>query len=85
MSYIEVDNLKKTYGQGETAFTAVKGMSFEIEQGEFTTIMGESGSGKSTLLTMMGALNTPTGGNFRVDDIDVYSLDQDQRAEFRRE
>ncbi|MFC1822042.1 ABC transporter ATP-binding protein [Thermodesulfobacteriota bacterium] len=85
MSYIEVDNLTREYGRGQTAFLAVKGMSFGIDQGEFTAIMGESGSGKSTLLTMMGALNSPTGGNFRVDDIDIYSLTQDQRAEFRRE
>ena len=85
MSYIEVDNLMKEYGQGEAAFLAVKGMGFEIEQGEFTAIMGESGSGKSTLLTMMGALNSPTSGKYMVDDIDIYSLSQDQRAEFRRE
>jgi putative ABC transport system ATP-binding protein len=64
---------------------AVKGMSFEIEQGEFVAVMGESGSGKSTLLSMMGALNSPTGGTYTVDGIDVYSLTQDQRAEFRRE
>ena len=85
MSYIQVDNLVKQYGSGEAAFMAVKGMSFEIDQGEFVAIMGESGSGKSTLLTMMGALNSPTRGKYRVDDIDVYSLGQDQRAEFRRE
>jgi len=85
MSYIQVDNLVKEYGHGEAAFLAVKGMSFKIDQGEFVAIMGESGSGKSTLLTMMGALNSPTSGIYRVDDIDVYSLGQDQRAEFRRE
>ena len=85
MSYIQVDNLVKQYGSGAAAFMAVKGMSFEIDQGEFAAIMGESGSGKSTLLTMMGALNSPTRGKYKVDDIDVYSLGQDQRAEFRRE
>ena len=85
MSYIQVENLVKEYGHGEAAFLAVKGMSFRIDQGEFAAIMGESGSGKSTLLTMMGALNSPTSGIYRVDDIDVYSLGQDQRAEFRRE
>jgi putative ABC transport system ATP-binding protein len=85
MKYIQADNLVKEYGSGETAFMAVRGMSFDIEQGEFAAIMGESGSGKSTLLTMMGALNSPTGGSYRVDDIDVYALGQDQRAEFRRE
>ncbi|MFH1349599.1 MAG: ABC transporter ATP-binding protein [Pseudomonadota bacterium] len=85
MGYIQVDNLVKQYGHGETAFLAVKGMSFEIQQGDFIAIMGESGSGKSTLLTMMGALNSPTSGKYRVDDIDIYTLGQDQRAEFRRE
>lgn len=85
MSYIHADNLIKEYGSGEASFTAVRGMSFEIQQGEFAAIMGESGSGKSTLLTIMGALNSPTSGTYRVDDIDVYSLGQDQRAEFRRE
>jgi len=85
MSYIRIDNLVKEYGNGETAFMAIRGVSFEIQQGEFAVIMGESGSGKSTLLTMMGALNSPTSGKYHVDDIDVYSLGQDQRAEFRRE
>lgn len=85
MSYIQVDNLVKEYGKGKAAFMAVKGMSFEIEQGEFISVVGESGSGKSTLLSMMGALNTPTSGEYMVDGIDVYSLGQDQRAEFRRE
>ncbi|MFC1535181.1 ABC transporter ATP-binding protein [Thermodesulfobacteriota bacterium] len=85
MSYIKADNLVKEYGRNESTFIAVKGMSFEIEQGEFVAVMGESGSGKSTLLSIMGALNTPTGGIYEVDDIDVYSLGQDQRAEFRRE
>ncbi|MBW1772477.1 MAG: ABC transporter ATP-binding protein [Deltaproteobacteria bacterium] len=85
MSYMQAEGLIKEYGSGETSFMAVRGMSFEIQQGEFAAIMGESGSGKSTLLTMMGALNSPTSGTYRVDDIDVYSLGQDQRAEFRRE
>jgi len=70
MSYIQVDNLVKEYGNGKAAFLAVKGMSFEIEQGEFISVVGESGSGKSTLLSMMGALNTPTSGGYIVDDID---------------
>ena len=85
MSYIQVENLTKQYGKGEASFMAVKGMSFQIRQGEFVAIVGESGSGKSTLLTMMGALNTPTTGRYVVDDIDVYSLGLDQRAKFRME
>lgn len=84
-SYIQARRLKKIYGHNQSTFTAVNEMSFEIEQGEFVTIMGESGSGKSTLLSMMGGLNTPTSGKYRVDDIDLYALGQDQQAEFRRE
>jgi putative ABC transport system ATP-binding protein len=53
--------------------------------GEFVAVMGESGSGKSTLLTMMGAMNTPTSGEYSVDGLGVYELGQDQRADFRRE
>jgi putative ABC transport system ATP-binding protein len=85
MAYIQVDNLVKQYGKGDAAFMAVKGMRFDIEQGEFVAIVGESGSGKSTLLSMMGALNTPTNGKYFVDGIDVYSLTLDQRAGFRKE
>ncbi|MCJ7500642.1 ABC transporter ATP-binding protein [bacterium] len=85
MSYIKAENLVKHYGTGDGLVQAVRGISFEIEEGEFVAVMGESGSGKSTLLAMMGALNTPTEGNFLVDDIDIYSLSRDQRADFRRE
>ena len=85
MDYIEADHLVKKYGEGEAAFVAVRGIDFHIDQGEFVAVMGESGSGKSTLLSMMGALNSPTSGAYRVDGIDVYGLTQDQRAEFRRE
>ena len=85
MSYIHVDALTKQYGTGEATVLAVRTMSFEIESGEFIGVMGESGSGKSTLLSMMGALNTPTSGRYTVDEIDVYGLKPDQRADFRRE
>ncbi|UCF03692.1 MAG: ABC transporter ATP-binding protein [Deltaproteobacteria bacterium] len=85
MSYIQAENLIKQYGAGEAAVTAVGGMSFRIKMGEFVAVMGESGSGKSTLLTMMGALNTPTSGEYSVDGLGVYELGQDQRADFRRE
>jgi len=85
MSYIKADNLVKHYGSGEGTVPAVRGISFEIESGELLAIMGESGSGKSTLLAMMGALNSPTSGTLVVDDIDIYNLTRDQRADFRRE
>jgi putative ABC transport system ATP-binding protein len=85
MSYIHAENLVKEYGTGDAAVTAVGGMSFNIQMGQFVAVMGESGSGKSTLLTMMGALSTPTAGNYSVDGLEVYELGQDQRADFRRE
>jgi putative ABC transport system ATP-binding protein len=85
MSYVIAENLVKKYGSGDAAVAAVAGISFQIEEGEFVGIMGESGSGKSTLLGMMGAMNAPTSGRFIVDDIDIYTLGQEQRADFRRE
>ena len=85
MSYIQAENLIKQYGTGDAAVMAVGGMSFSIQMGEFVAVMGESGSGKSTLLTMMGALNSPTSGEYSVDGLEVYDLGHDQRADFRRE
>ena len=85
MSFIVADKLLKTYGSGDASVTAVSEMSFQIEAGEFVGIMGESGAGKSTLLGMMGAMNAPTSGKLWVDDIDIYGLRQEQRADFRRE
>jgi len=85
MSYIHAENLVKQYGTADAAVMAVGGMSFRIKMGEFVVVMGESGSGKSTLLSMMGALNTPTSGEYSVDGLEVYELGQDQRADFRRE
>lgn len=85
MSYIVVENLVKQYGTGDAAVLAIRGMNFEIQAGEFVGVMGESGSGKSTILSMMGAMNVPTSGRYTVNEIDVYSLGQEQRADFRRE
>ena len=85
MSYIIAEDLTKLYGNGDAAVTAVAGISFSINEGDFIGVMGESGAGKSTLLGMMGAMNAPTSGRLIVDDIDVYSLGQEQRADFRRE
>ena len=85
MSYIVAENLIKTYGNGNSMVTAIGGISFQIEFGEFVGVMGESGAGKSTLLAIMGAMNAPTSGSLIVDDIDVYTLNQEQRTDFRRE
>lgn len=85
MSFIKANNLVKQYGLNESKVSAISDISFEISEGEFVGVMGESGAGKSTLLAIMGAMNTPTSGIYAVDDIDVYSLDSEQRADFRRE
>ncbi len=85
MKKIRAEHIVKQYGKGETTVTAVREASFDIAAGEFVAVMGESGSGKSTLLSIVGTLNTPTSGRLLVDDIDVYDLGQDERADFRRE
>jgi putative ABC transport system ATP-binding protein len=79
------EHLSKHYGRGDAVVSAIEDMNFIIESGEFVAIMGESGAGKSTLLSIMGAMNAPSTGNFQVDDIDIYSLKQEQQADFRRE
>ena len=85
MSYIVAENLGKHYGNGSGVVAAISEISFHIKSGEFVSIMGESGAGKSTLLAVMGAMNAPTIGSLTVDEIDVYSLRPEQRADFRRE
>lgn len=85
MSFIVLENIIKTYGDGDSKVTALDGVGFTIKSGEFVSIMGESGAGKSTLLSVMGAMNTPSKGRYLVDDIDVYALRKEQQADFRRE
>jgi len=85
MAFIVAENLIKEYGKGEGAVQALTGMNFTIDSGEFVALMGDSGAGKSTLLSVLGAMNAPSSGSLRVDDIDIYSLGQDKRADFRRE
>lgn len=83
---IEIKNITKVYGQGgDLPFTALKGLSFTIEDGEFVAIMGPSGSGKSTLMHILGALDTPTTGTYLLDGKDVSSLDEDRLAHIRRD
>lgn len=85
MAFLEILDVSKTYGQGEAAVQALRAASFQAEQGEFVALMGPSGSGKSTLLSVLGGLNHPSSGRYRVDGLDIYSLTSDQRADFRRE
>jgi putative ABC transport system ATP-binding protein len=77
--------LSKLYGYGNGTVMAIEDMDFQIASGEFVGIMGESGAGKSTLLAVMGAMNAPSNGSLTVEGIDVYSLDSERRADFRRE
>jgi putative ABC transport system ATP-binding protein len=82
---IEIKNIIKTYGSGDTAFQALKGVSFTIEDGEFVAIMGPSGSGKSTLMNIIGCLDTPTQGTYTLDGKDVSKIDDDELAQIRSE
>ena len=81
---IQVENLCKTYGQGENQVKALDRVSFSVEKGEFIAITGPSGSGKSTLLHILGGVDTPTEGKVYVDGIDVYAQREEKLAVFRR-
>ena len=76
MEILKVQNLSKIYGQGESRVTALSGVSFSMEKGEFAAVVGESGSGKSTLLHCVGGLDTPTEGKVLLDGEDLFSLDE---------
>ena len=84
MNLLEVKNLSKTFGSGNTAVHALKNVTFSVPKGEFVAVVGESGSGKSTLLNMIGALDTPTEGSVRIDGKDILSMDDDALTVFRR-
>ena len=82
---IQLDDLHKTYQTGEVEVKAVRGVSLEIQPGEFVALMGASGSGKSTLMNTLGCLDRPTSGKFLLDGIDVSRLNRDQRADLRNQ
>lgn len=82
---ISLKDIKKTYKSMGEEVEALKNISFDIFKGESVSVMGHSGSGKSTLLSILGALNPPTSGTIEIDDIDIYKLSQEIRADFRRE
>jgi putative ABC transport system ATP-binding protein len=81
---IEVNQISKTYRTGSVEFQALKNVSFNIADGEFVAIMGPSGSGKSTLMHILGALDTPTSGTYRLDDRDVSTLTDNELADIRK-
>ncbi len=80
---IEIANITKTYGTGDAAYHALRGISFTIEDGEFVAIMGPSGSGKSTAMHILGCLDTPTSGSYKLNGKDVSKLSDDELAEIR--
>ncbi|MFP7296794.1 ABC transporter ATP-binding protein [Neobacillus niacini] len=84
MNILEVKDLSKVYGKGETAVTALDNVSFSVKKGEFVCIIGPSGSGKSTLLHLLGGVDRPTSGKVLIDQTDIYNLNETQLAIFRR-
>ena len=85
MEILRVENLTKKYGKGENEVIALNNVSLTIEKGEFVAIIGSSGSGKSTLLHLIGGVDRPTSGKVFVDGKDIYQLNDDNLAIFRRQ
>ena len=84
MEILRVENLTKKYGKKESSVTALDNVSFSVEQGEFVAIIGASGSGKSTLLHLIGGVDRPTSGKVFINGTDIYKLNNDNLAIFRR-
>ena len=80
---IETKNIYKTFGEGELAVHALNDVSVQITKGEFTALVGPSGSGKTTLLNMIGGLDTPSSGNAILNEVDVTSLSNSDKTDFR--
>lgn len=84
MEILRVDNLTKIYGKGATKVTALDNVSLSVEKGEFVAIVGASGSGKSTILHLIGGVDRPTRGKVFIEGKDIYAMDDETLAIFRR-
>lgn len=84
MPILETRDVSKSYGTGEAAVAALRGVSTSIDSGEFVSIMGPSGSGKSTLLTILGGVEVPTSGQVMLENVDMSTLSDDDRTKLRR-
>ena len=84
MAFIQVDNLRRQYGQGEARVVALNDVSLTIDQGAFVAVMGSSGSGKSTLLHLLGGVDKPDAGRVIIDGTDLYALSETELTVFRR-
>jgi putative ABC transport system ATP-binding protein len=80
---VQIENLKREFTMGGETVRALKGISFEVKQGEFLTIMGSSGSGKTTLLNILGCLDKPTGGNYLLDGTNIGQLNRNELSGLR--
>lgn len=87
MSFIVLENVTKTYqpNGAESRTTVLRGVTTEIAEGQFVALMGPSGSGKTTLLSIIGTMSQPSAGRVVIDEVDVYDLSEERRADFRRE
>ena len=84
MEILRVENLTKIYGSGNNKVVALDNVSFSVEKGEFVSIVGASGSGKSTLLHLLGGVDRPTSGKVLINDTDIFKMNDDELAIFRR-
>lgn len=84
MDILKVEGLTKIYGKGKNQVIALDNVSFSVKKGEFVAIVGASGSGKSTLLHLIGGVDRPTSGKVFIDDNDIYAMNDDKLAIFRR-
>jgi putative ABC transport system ATP-binding protein len=83
MSVIDVRDVRKTYRVGDISVHALRGVSLRVERGEYVAVMGTSGSGKSTLMNILGCLDTPTSGVYRLDGLDVRNVEEDALSDVR--